>query len=81
MNFPFVLNLTSLMAHAAKEAREAVAEGKSGKINFLGATQYCRALRLVRGFTALHKLWIEIKCKSPLFFNRRNMTLSDDQVV
>ena len=40
MNFPFVLNLTSLMAHAAKEAREAVAEGKSGKINFLGATQY-----------------------------------------
>ena len=39
MNFPFVLNLTSLMAHAAKEAREAVAERKSGKINFLGATQ------------------------------------------
>ena len=40
MNFPFVLDLTSLMAHAAREARDAVAERKSGKINLLGATQY-----------------------------------------
>ena len=55
MNFPFVLNLTSLMAHAAKEAREAVAEGKSGKINFLGATQYVNSLLIFfKGAALIH---------------------------